>query len=67
MGSLWLHPRANPERRKELTDEVFEEIQFDDKGIRAVLPSDKYRPLVAVAEADWGEMVGATGFEPATS
>jgi hypothetical protein len=31
---------------------VFEEIGFDKKGIRAVLPSDEYRPLVAVAEAD---------------
>jgi len=68
MGSLWLHPGVNPERRKEFTDEVFEEIQFDEKGIRAVRPSDEYRPLLAVAEADWGgEMVGATGFEPATS
>ena len=54
MGSLWLHPGVNPERRKEFTDEVFEEIQFDEKGIRAVLPRDEYRPLIAVAEADWG-------------
>jgi hypothetical protein len=57
-----------PERRKEFIDEVFQEIQFDQHGIRVVLPRTEYRALVALTEASrGGEMVGATGFEPATS
>ena len=57
-----------PERQKEFIDEIFKEIQFDQHGIRVVLPRPEYKPLVALAEVTrGGEMVGATGFEPATS
>ena len=43
-----------PERQKEFIDEVFEEIQFDQHGIRVVLPRAEYKPLVALAEVSRG-------------
>ena len=54
IGALWSHPGVAPERRKELIDEVFEEIQLDRHGIRAVLPRTEYRPLVALTEVRRG-------------
>jgi hypothetical protein len=54
IGALWSHPGVAPERRKEFIDEVFEEIQFDQHGIRVVLLRTEYRPLVALAEASRG-------------
>jgi hypothetical protein len=50
VGALWSHPGVAPERQKEFIDEVFEEIQLDRRGIRAVLPRPEYKPLVALAE-----------------
>ena len=54
IGALWSHPGVAPERRKEFIEEVFEEIQFDQYGIRVVLPRNEYKPLVALAEASRG-------------
>ena len=54
IGALWSHPGVAPERQKEFIDEVFEEIQFDQHGIRVVLPRTEYKPLVALAEVARG-------------
>lgn len=51
IGGLWMHPGVSPERRKEFIEEVFDEIQLDENGIRVVLPRAEYQPLVAVADA----------------
>jgi len=67
IGALWSHPGVSTERQKEFIDEIFGEIQFDQHGIRVVLPRTEYRALVALTEVSRGGMVGATGFEPATS
>ena len=50
VGGLFNHPGVTDERRKEFIEEVFESVQLDEYGIRAVLPAEEYRPLVAVAE-----------------
>ena len=69
IGQLWHHPGVDPRLREEFIDEVFEEILFDAEGIRRVTPRGEYRELVAIADdmESGGDMVGATGFEPATS
>jgi hypothetical protein len=54
IGALWSHPGVAPERQKEFIDEVFQEIQFDQHGIRVVLPRTEYRALVALTEASRG-------------
>jgi hypothetical protein len=54
VGALWSHPGVAPERQKEFIDEVFEEIQLDRRGIRAVLPRTEYKPLVALTEVSRG-------------
>ena len=54
IGALWSHPGVSPERQKEFIDEVFEEILFDQHGIRAVFPRAEYKPLVALAEVSRG-------------
>ena len=36
--------------RTEFILEVFESVQLDEHGIRAVLPAEEYGPLFAVAE-----------------
>ena len=68
VGALWLHKGVSDERRKEFVDEVFEEILLDEQGIRRVTPRRDYLGLIAIADlCGGGDMVGATGFEPATS
>ena len=68
-GALWSHPGVSAQRREEFIDELFEEILFDEVGIRRVTPREDYRMLIAIADRDGGrgKLVGATGFEPATS
>jgi hypothetical protein len=66
-AELWSHPGVSQERRKEFVDEVFQEIQLDEQGIRAILVHEPYKPLFALAQEVGGDMVGATGLEPATS
>ena len=49
IGALWDHPGVSDESRTAFIQEVFESIQLDENGIRAVLPAEMYRPLFAVA------------------
>ena len=55
VGALFSHPGVTDARRKEFIEEVFESVQIDEIGIRAILPAEEYRPLMAVA------MVGGNG------
>ncbi len=50
-GRLW--DAQSDENRKAFIDEVFEEVQIDEVGIRAVKPAEGYMPLFAVAT--WGD------------
>jgi hypothetical protein len=50
VGQLWHHPGIDPRHRDEFIDEVFEEILFDNEGIRRVTPRAEYRELVAIAD-----------------
>ena len=65
MRTLWAHPGVTQEQRQAFVEEAFEEIQVADDGIAAVLPRGPYLLLAALAAGM--EMVGETGFEPATS
>jgi hypothetical protein len=58
LGGLWNHPGVSDEKRKALVEEVFEQIQIDELGIRVVKPAADYLPLMAVAS--WGEIAGET-------
>ena len=49
VGKLFGHPGVTDLSRKEFIEEVFESVQIDENGIRAVLPAEEYRPLMAVA------------------
>ncbi len=49
----------------DFVEAALEEIQLDDAGIAAVLPRRPYFVVAALAAGI--EMVGETGFEPATS
>ena len=65
MRRLWAHPGVTQEQRQTFVDEAFKEIQLDDQGVAAVLPRGPYVILAVLASGM--EMVGETGFEPATS
>jgi len=52
-GTLWNHPGVSAESRKALIEEVFEQVQIDGLGIRAVKPAEEYLPLMAIAT--WGD------------
>ena len=67
LPSLWAHPGVTQEQRREFVREAFESIQLDDAGIRAVEPREPYRRVLSAAVEDGMALVGATGFEPATS
>jgi hypothetical protein len=54
-------------QRREFVREAFESIQLDDVGIRAVEPREPYQRVLGAAVEDGMVLVGATGFEPATS
>ena len=47
-GNLWNHPGVSDEQRKAFIEEVFEQIQIDELGIRAVRLAEIYLPLLAV-------------------
>ena len=64
---LWAHPGVTQDQRRDFANEAFESVRLDDAGIRAVEPRVPYRRLLRAAVEDGMEMVGATGFEPATS
>ena len=49
-GELWSHPGVSLQSKKEFIEEAFDEILFDELGIRALTPTEPFRPLVAVAE-----------------
>ena len=55
------------EQRREFVREAFKSIQLDDVGIRAVEPRKPYQRVLGAAVEDGMVLVGATGFEPATS
>ena len=40
-GTLWSHPGVSDESRKAFIEEVFEQVQIDELGIRAVKPADE--------------------------
>ena len=50
IGMLWAYPGVSPQAKKEFIEEAFDEIQLDRSGIRDIMPSETYRPLVAVSE-----------------
>ena len=52
-GTLWSHPGVSDESRKAFIEEVFEQVQIDELGIRAVKPAEEYLPLMATAT--WGD------------
>ena len=54
IGALFDHPGVADQGRKALAEEVLEVIQIDEHGIRAVLPAEIYRSLIAIAEAGGG-------------
>ncbi len=54
IGALWSHPGVSQEQRETFVDELFEKIQLDEIGIRAVLPRAENRDLLAVVQASWG-------------
>ncbi len=54
VGALWSHPGVSQEQREAFVDELFEKIQLDEIGIRAILPRAEYRDLLAVVQASWG-------------
>jgi hypothetical protein len=57
-GTLWSHPGVSDESRKAFIEEVFEQVQIDELGIRAVKPAKDYLPLMAIA--GWGDIAGET-------
>ena len=52
-GTLWGHPGVSDASRKAFIEEVFEQVQVDELGIRAVKPAEEYLLLVAIAT--WGD------------
>ncbi len=54
LGELWAHPGVAPEQRQALVEEVFEDVQLDEEGIRAVTPRESYRQVIAVCEGVGG-------------
>jgi DNA invertase Pin-like site-specific DNA recombinase len=53
-GTLWSHPGVSDASRKAFIEEVFEQVQIDGLGIRAVKPAEEFLPLMAVAT--WGDI-----------
>ena len=53
-GTLWNHPGVSDASRKAFIEEVFEQVQIDELGIRAVKPAEDYLPLLAIAA--WGDI-----------
>ena len=53
-GTLWNHPGVSDESRKAFIEEVFEQVQIDELGIRAVKPAEAYLPLMAIVR--WGDI-----------
>ena len=54
VGSLWLHPGVSGERRAEFVEEIFEELLFDEHGLRRVTPRSDYSVLMAISERSAG-------------
>ena len=66
--ALCPHDGVSAEVRKAFVEELFEEITLDATGIPKETPRREYAALIAIADlSERGDMVGATGFEPATS
>ena len=57
-GTLWNHPGVSDESRKAFIEEVFEQVQIDELGIRAVKTVEDYLPLMAIAT--WGDTARET-------
>lgn len=64
-GMMWDHPGVSDASRKAFIEEVFEQVQIDELGIRAVKPAEEYLPLMAIAR--WGDMAGETPVSRSTS
>jgi len=67
LARLWAHPGVTQDQRREFANEAFDSVRLDDAGICAIEPREPYRRLLSAAVEDGMALVGATGFEPATS